>query len=159
MRFQLYALDCLATQLIVTGDEYAQNKDFENANVLADEVWLGQILVNLLTNAISATQKRENKRIWISIEENPNSHLCIKIKDNGVGIEENNLPHIFEPFFTTKASSKGLGLGLSISFNLAKEMNGSLSVKNLKTEGAEFTLCLPLSEAYPSKNVKNRGDG
>jgi len=127
-------------------DEYAQNKDFENANILADEVWLGQILVNLLTNAISATQKRENKHIWISIEETPDARLCIKIKDNGVGIEENNLPHIFEPFFTTKASSKGLGLGLSISFNLAKEMNGSLSVKNLKTEGAEFTLCLPLSE-------------
>ena len=136
-------------------DEKAVDPD--NTKVLADEVWLGQILVNLLTNAIAATQDRENKDIWISIHTSPDSHLCVKIKDNGAGIKENNLPHIFEPFFTTKPSSKGLGLGLSISFNLAKEMNGSLSVTNhnsaaktfvkmtIEESGAEFILCLPVS--------------
>ena len=68
---------------------------------------------------------------------------CIHVKDNGAGIKDSALPHIFEPFFTTKPSTKGLGLGLSISFNLAKEMNGSLNVKNLEIGGAEFILCLP----------------
>ncbi len=122
--------------------------------VMADEVWLGQILVNLLSNAISATETRKERHIWITISQNDehddsatcstiNSQICIHVKDNGIGIDENTLPHIFEPFFTTKPSSKGLGLGLSISFNLAKEMNGSLRVKNLKTGGAEFILCLP----------------
>jgi two-component system C4-dicarboxylate transport sensor histidine kinase DctB len=122
------------------------NEHGANKSVLADEVWLGQILVNLLTNAISATQhlsgKNQQREIWISIKTTSGSQLCIEVKDNGIGIEANTLPHIFEPFFTTKPSSKGLGLGLSISFNLAKDMNGSLIAKNKKT-GASFTLCLP----------------
>jgi two-component system C4-dicarboxylate transport sensor histidine kinase DctB len=123
-----------------------------NKSVLADEVWLGQILVNLLTNAIAATQhlsrKNQQREIWISIKTNTDSQqadgsqLCIEVKDNGIGIEANTFPRIFEPFFTTKPSSKGLGLGLSISFNLAKDMNGSLIAKNEKI-GASFMLCLP----------------
>jgi len=121
-----------------------------NKSVLADEIWLGQILVNLLTNAISATQGNEqrgaSREIWISIKAGDASRTCILIKDNGSGIEANTLPHIFEPFFTTKPSSKGLGLGLSISFNLAKDMNGSLVAHNTngnKNTGASFMLCLP----------------
>ncbi len=115
-----------------------------NKSVLADEVWLGQILVNLLTNAIFATQNNQQREIWISIKTGENLNLCIEVKDNGIGIEENTLPHIFEPFFTTKPSSKGLGLGLSISFNLAKDMNGSLIAhNNTETAGASFMLCLP----------------
>jgi two-component system C4-dicarboxylate transport sensor histidine kinase DctB len=118
-----------------------------NKTVLANEVWLGQILVNLLTNAISATQNRvaenQQREIWISIKAGDDSRLCIEVKDNGIGIEANTLSHIFEPFFTTKPSSKGLGLGLSISFNLAKDMNGSLIAKNNDDCGASFTLCLP----------------
>jgi len=128
-----------------------------NKSVLADEVWLGQILVNLFTNAITATQSKDNREIWINIKSASDCYLCIEVRDNGVGIEENTLPHIFEPFFTTKPSSKGLGLGLSISFNLAKDMNGSLvAVNNSQAEtslvkdknetlqdGASFSLCLP----------------
>ncbi len=142
-----------------------------NKSVLADEIWLGQILVNLLTNAISATQtnvsKDRRREIWISIKSDENfsfaegslfadgslsangSQVCIQVKDNGVGIEDSTLPRIFEPFFTTKPSSKGLGLGLSISFNLAKDMNGSLvaqnnsATNNNNEAGANFMLCLP----------------
>jgi len=118
-----------------------QEKNIEQI-VQADEVWLGQILVNLLTNAISAIGEKQNRDIWININHS-DSMTCIHVKDNGAGIKDSALPHIFEPFFTTKPSTKGLGLGLSISFNLAKEMNGSLNVKNRKTGGAEFILCLP----------------
>lgn len=120
-----------------------------NKSVLADEVWLGQILVNLLTNAITATQTNDKREVWINIKSASGSYLCIEVTDNGVGIEENTLPHIFEPFFTTKPSSKGLGLGLSISFNLAKDMNGSLVAVNTISSnsnihnGACFSLCLP----------------
>ena len=117
-----------------------------NKSVMADEVWLGQILVNLLTNAISATQyladENQQREIWMNVKVGKDSMLCIEVRDNGIGIEANTLPYIFEPFFTTKPSSKGLGLGLSISFNLAKDMNGSLVANNTKS-GASFMLCLP----------------
>ncbi|RTZ67551.1 MAG: hypothetical protein DSZ29_00595 [Aquificaceae bacterium] len=115
-----------------------------NKKVLADELWLGQILVNLLTNAISATKNKVSRTIWISIRIKSGSQLCIRVKDNGMGIEDDNLSHIFEPFFTTKVSTKGLGLGLSISFNLAKDMQGSLKARNHKQGGAVFSLCLPM---------------
>lgn len=111
-------------------------------SVLADELWLGQILVNLLSNAISAVQEREKPEIWIKVKMNKESLICIQVEDNGAGIEESTLPRIFEPFFTTKPSSKGLGLGLSISFNLAKDMKGSLGATNISS-GAQFNLCLP----------------
>ena len=123
--------------------------------IQADEIWLSQILVNLLTNAIAATSEQSQRDIWISIRQHPeNKQVCVEIRDNGKGIEENNLPHIFEPFFTTKASSKGLGLGLSISFNLAKDMHGSLTARNItkggpngrQVHGALFTLCLPQAD-------------
>ena len=114
-----------------------------NKKVLADELWLGQILVNLLSNAISATHNKAVREVWIKIKIHQNSQICISIKDNGAGIDNDNLSHIFEPFFTTKASSKGLGLGLSISFSLAKDMQGSLTAKNHPQGGAVFNLCLP----------------
>ncbi|CAA6800949.1 MAG: Unknown protein [uncultured Thiotrichaceae bacterium] len=116
--------------------------------VFADELWLGQVLVNLISNAISATQGNVKREIWIAIADDTEtthdeSRYCIEIRDNGMGINDETLPHIFEPFFTTKPSSKGLGLGLSISFNLVKDMNGSLHARNRVGGGALFTLCLP----------------
>jgi two-component system C4-dicarboxylate transport sensor histidine kinase DctB len=56
------------------------------------------------------------------------------------------MPHVFEAFFTTKTVGKGLGLGLSISYRLAKDMHGNLSVANPPEGGAIFTLTLPQTE-------------
>ena len=134
--------------VIVHQETLPQNGNYSKRVVLADEIWLGQILVNLLSNAISATKGKEQRDVWIDIHEqfiDKRPFWCIQIKDNGTGIDENTLPHIFEPFFTTKPSAKGLGLGLSISFNLAKDMNGSLKAQNNQEGGASFTLCLPSS--------------
>ncbi|MGK0270302.1 MAG: two-component system C4-dicarboxylate transport sensor histidine kinase DctB [Cocleimonas sp.] len=140
--------------------DYIASAEDKNKKVLADEIWLSQILVNLISNAISATNKNNTERnIWINItkknvvQKNKKNEqtsqqtnlYCIEVKDNGTGIEESNLERIFEPFFTTKPTSKGLGLGLSISFNLAKDMNGTLDARNHESGGALFTLTLPSS--------------
>ncbi|MEB8430860.1 ATP-binding protein [Cocleimonas sp. KMM 6892] len=139
-----------------TNINYKINTHDPKKMVLADEVWLSQILVNLISNAISATSEKSERNVWIDVTEKGsadkvlkdndeacNHEYCIEISDNGTGIEESNLSRIFEPFFTTKHTSKGLGLGLSISFNLVKDMNGSLDARNRKGGGALFTLCLP----------------
>lgn len=127
-------------------EAFSEKSEDSESVVKADEVWLGQILVNLLSNAISATRNNTQREIWIDIKEqiiDKQLFWCIQVIDNGTGIDEKTLPHIFEPFFTTKPSAKGLGLGLSISFNLAKDMNGSLKARNSDEGGAIFTLCLP----------------
>ena len=148
------AISIVHSKIISTGTTINYHND-DKANtitkkqrVLADEVWLSQILVNLISNAISATNQNSDRNIWINVNEvimNTKPHFSIEVKDNGTGIEDQNLTRIFEPFFTTKSTKKGLGLGLSISFNLAKDMNGSLDARNHKSGGALFTLCLPAS--------------
>lgn len=131
--------------------DYQNSTNNQEIMVMADEVWLSQVLVNLITNAISATNQNTERKVWIDIkkvkskvtENSDRVHqYCVEIRDNGTGIEDSNLPKIFEPFFTTKPTKKGLGLGLSISFNLVKDMNGSLDARNRAGGGALFTLCL-----------------
>lgn len=125
------------------------NTDVTKQIVMADEIWLSQILVNLISNAISATNNNSKRKIWITVKQttiDSKRHFCIEVRDNGTGIEEINMQRIFEPFFTTKPNTKGLGLGLSISFNLAKDMKGSLDARNHKKGGALFKLCLPATQ-------------
>lgn len=144
------AVSIMHSKIVSSGAsiDYKQTSADKKKLVLADEIWLSQILVNLISNAISATNTNKDKKVWININTimlDSKVHHCIEIKDNGTGIEESNLQRIFEPFFTTKPTAKGLGLGLSISFNLAKDMNGSLEARNHNEGGALFTLCLPSS--------------
>lgn len=113
--------------------------------VRADLVWLEQILVNLLSNAIDAAAEQVDGQVWLSTQRVENK-ACIQVRDNGTGIQAQDMPHLFEPFFTTKALGKGLGLGLSISYRLAKDMQGELSAENAPDTGAIFSLLLPLAE-------------
>ncbi|TXH71706.1 MAG: sensor histidine kinase [Thiothrix sp.] len=112
--------------------------------VRADLVWLEQILVNLLSNALDAATERSNGQVWLKTER-VEDKVRIQVRDNGAGIQEQDKPHLFEPFFTTKALGKGLGLGLSISYRLAKDMQGELSAENAADGGAIFSLLLPIA--------------
>ncbi|MEH6457402.1 MAG: ATP-binding protein [Cocleimonas sp.] len=146
------AISIINSKIVSSGTNinYGKTVVGKTRTVLADEIWLSQILVNLISNAISATNNNLERNIWINITEITVDSIlqyCIEIRDNGPGIEESNLHRIFEPFFTTKPTTKGLGLGLSISFNLAKDMNGSLDARNHEKGGALFTLCLPSTQA------------
>ena len=68
----------------------------------------------------------------------------IAMSDSGVGIAEQNLGELFTPFFTTKDVGEGLGLGLSISYRIITDLEGSIRVRNLAGGGACFTIKLPL---------------
>ncbi|HPY38957.1 MAG TPA: ATP-binding protein [Thiolinea sp.] len=113
--------------------------------IRADLVWLEQILVNLLSNAIDAASERAAGQVWLTTERLENK-VSIQVRDNGAGIKQQDMPHLFEPFFTTKAMGKGLGLGLSISYRLAKDMHGELLAENAVEGGAIFSLWLSLVE-------------
>ena len=69
--------------------------------------------------------------------------VTVAVEDNGPGIAEADLPKIFDPFFTTKDVGKGLGLGLSISYNIIRDFGGSITAENRPEGGARFivTLC------------------
>jgi two-component system sensor histidine kinase HupT/HoxJ len=67
-------------------------------------------------------------------------------RDNGPGVEAENLAKIFDPFFTTKPVGKGTGLGLAISYGIVERHGGRLEVANHADGGAVFTLSLPLAK-------------
>jgi C4-dicarboxylate-specific signal transduction histidine kinase len=103
---------------------------------------IGQILVNLLTNA---TQAMDSQPGVLSIRaRDGDGRVHIDVRDTGPGVPQELVEKIFEPLYTTKA--RGIGLGLSVSRSLATANRGTLMVMNHPGGGAVFSLVLPVSE-------------
>lgn len=111
-----------------------------NVAVLAGRIRLEQILVNLLQNALDAVRGVADPTISLRAVATPN-HASITVADNGPGVAEEVREHLFMPFNTTKET--GLGLGLVISGDIAREFGGTLSLEGAAGRGAAFTLTLP----------------
>ncbi|MGX9418232.1 sensor histidine kinase [Vibrio sp. RC27] len=109
--------------------------------ITVNPIQLEQVLINLFANAIQACSQTEEKDVQLSIEYD-NNWISIHIDDNGEGIDETIVGQIFAPFFTTKKN--GLGLGLSISQQIAQSMNGKITASNSELGGARFSLILPI---------------
>jgi two-component system C4-dicarboxylate transport sensor histidine kinase DctB len=104
-------------------------------------VRLQQVIVNVLSNAADAIQGANDRRI--SVTARPVSdEVQVSIRDHGPGVAPAISERIFDPFFTTKQVGSGLGLGLSISYNIMKDFEGDLRVANHPEGGAVFTLVL-----------------
>lgn len=101
---------------------------------------IGQLLMNILTNAIQAIEGKGEITIDTHNFENT---IEISILDSGPGIPEEVRQKIFDPFFTTKEIGKGTGLGLSISYGIIEKHQGSIDVKSIEGEGTEFIITIP----------------
>jgi polar amino acid transport system substrate-binding protein len=73
----------------------------------------------------------------------------VEVRDEGVGIPEENLERILDPFFTTKQDTGGTGLGLSISYNIVKNHGGELAIRSRPGEGTTAVVRLPPAAAAP----------
>ncbi|MCG7932483.1 MAG: ATP-binding protein [Candidatus Thiodiazotropha lotti] len=103
-----------------------------------------QVLINLLQNAIDVMEGQQDPKLVIGCSK-VQSRVSVTVRDVGPGIPQADLKKIFDPFFTTKAVGKGTGLGLYISYGLARDMGGDLQADNHPQGGAIFTLQLPLN--------------
>jgi signal transduction histidine kinase len=112
--------------------------------VFSDPEAIEQVLVNLLINAIQASDKVNSWiRLKVVCEESPERRCLIEVSDNGCGMDETARGKIFDPFFTTKASSSGTGLGLYICYNLVQALDGKIEVESEPGEGSTFRVVLP----------------
>jgi len=111
-----------------------------------------QALLNLIQNAIdsfdsdliSMMDSLFIPTIWITTKTTEANQIIISIKDNGIGISEENIVHLFEPFFTTKVVGKGVGLGLFTSYQIISEIHkGTLTYHNCPEGGSEFVIEIP----------------
>lgn len=109
-------------------------------NVLCYPGKLNQAFLNIISNAIDAIPEKGEIIIKTSIDQNK---IQIVIHDNGKGISPEIKDKIFDPFFTTKTVGQGVGLGLSITYSIIQEHNGSIDVKSDQKHGTEFTILLP----------------
>jgi signal transduction histidine kinase len=115
----------------------------ESLAVRADPVQLSQIFMNVLRNAIQATQGQAVRRVQISVwRKHDTAHITLT--DNGPGLPTEALSLVGSAFFTTK--SDGLGVGLSISKSIAQHHGGSLSIGNSPSGGAVVELQLPVAD-------------
>jgi two-component system C4-dicarboxylate transport sensor histidine kinase DctB len=113
--------------------------------VLAEPIRLEQVMVNLISNAVDALSSSPLKQLSILVYEHDDK-IMIDVKDTGIGIEEDNLDQIFDPFFTQKEVGQGLGLGLSISYNIVQDFGGQIRVTSTPEDGSRFTLELKKAE-------------
>lgn len=111
-------------------------------NVHVDPVHAGQIVMNLLTNAVQAMGP-QGGTLRLSGRLNGGSVVLLEVTDTGPGIAPENLERIFEPLFTTKA--RGIGLGLAVSKSLAQANGGDLVVSSEPGRGATFLFAMPVA--------------
>lgn len=103
-----------------------------------DEELLGQVLINLVKNAIEAFEEHKNPTIQLSADLNEMNNTRIIVRDNGKGIIREALDQIFIPFYSTKTT--GSGIGLSLSRQIMQLHHGTLTVDSEPNEFTEFTL-------------------
>lgn len=108
--------------------------------VMGDDIRLEQILVNLMRNSLDVVDS-ELGQVVLELS-NGDERVDVVVTDNGPGIAEEHLSRIFDPFFTTKEVGEGMGLGLSVSYGIAREMGGQLKAVNQPEGGARFQLSL-----------------
>jgi two-component system NtrC family sensor kinase len=112
--------------------------------IKSDRGQLQQILLNIVNNAIDASEK--GGKIALATTLKDEDTIGVVITDNGSGIPPEVLKHIFEPFFTTKNTRehKGTGLGLSITYGLVKKLGGEIFVESTVGIGTTFIVDLPV---------------
>ena len=121
-------------QAVMDGAVCKYEERSEDIILYADEGQITQILINLVKNAIQA----DAKHIEISAEINPSEHIIINVTNDGSPISRESQDEIFVPFYTTK--QEGTGIGLSLSRQIMRMHNGTLSLTRSDENGTVFTL-------------------
>ena len=147
--------------------------------VLADQIQIHQIIMNLGTNAAHAMRERTGT-LAIRLEPvrlgpaecaalsrglRPGAYACLSVADSGQGMDAATLKRIFEPFFTTKGPGEGTGLGLAVVHGIVEDHDAAVSVQSRPGEGTTFRIYLPehatlvqTAAAEPAALPRGRGE-
>jgi PAS domain S-box-containing protein len=143
-------------------------------SVRADPGQIEQVLLNLAINSRDAmpdggtlTFTTENRVVDANpsgvgiYRMTPGDYVLLRVRDTGVGMDEETQRQIFEPFFTTKEVGKGTGLGLATAYGIVNQSGGYVRVRTAPGQGAEFMIYLPRTDAVAEKSThaERRDDG
>lgn len=118
--------------------------------VIANEGRLGQVFLNLLTNAIHAVPDGapEENEVRVTTGADDSGNLVVEIADTGAGMPPHVLARVFEPYFSTKPVGQGTGLGLAISRNIIAQHGGTIGVTSEPRRGSTFRITLPCKDTW-----------
>lgn len=120
-----------------------------NPFINADEMHFTNIIFNLLDNAFKYRQEEQPLAIQVHTYNQNETHFCISISDNGIGIQKDNLKRIFDKFYRVHTGDrhnvKGFGLGLAYVQKMVELHHGTIKVASEPGKGTKFTIIIPLS--------------
>lgn len=121
--------------------------------VMGSEARLGQVMLNLLVNALQAIPegRPEAHEVRVRTGCDELGRALVEVSDTGCGMSPPVLARIFDPFFTTKVSEEGTGLGLAICQQIVQSHGGELKVRSEEGKGSVFTVLLPAAESRPTR--------
>lgn len=159
--FELVSVPSVITAAVETVQPHAVRKDIEfvtsyespSSAVYGDQGTLTEVLVNLCTNATKYSYP--GSKVFIRVEES-DDQVEITVRDSGVGISEDDLPHIFDDFYSGgvgQSGEEGHGLGLALSRRIVEIHNGSISVESELGKGSTFAIQLPVHDNEMSSHA------
>ena len=115
--------------------------------VVGSESKLGQVLVNLITNALQALppERSSDQNLIRITTTDEGDDVVIDVEDNGIGMTADVMRRVFDPFFTTHPVGSATGLGLTAAHNVVKGMGGRLTVESEQGRGSHFRVVLPVA--------------
>ncbi len=117
----------------------------EETYIICDPHWMEQLIYNILKNSIEA----KATEVVINVKKSGNQFL-LEIRDNGKGMDEEELSHIFDMFYTTK--TRGLGLGMYLVKKIVEEHGGEINASSSPGKGVKFTIKIPSKIKHPQKS-------
>ena len=138
------ALDLVDHKLRAFGGDVEYDRHRGKLMVAGNPVHLEQVLINLIANAADAMEHSAVRVLSIGLRKTAKS-VELSVADTGSGIEASELANLFDPFYSTKQAGRGLGLGLSISYGLVRDIGGAITVESRPGQGSTFTVKLPLA--------------
>jgi signal transduction histidine kinase len=138
--------------------KFKQQLDDKIPEILADPGQLERVIINLATNARDAmpgggtitfsTLRVQGADVpFVASEEREHPHICLRVADTGIGMDEETRQHIFEPFYTTKPKGQGTGLGMPVVYGLMQSHNGIIDIWSEKGKGTAVSLFFPIPES------------
>lgn len=151
--------------------EIRQSIDPDCGEIIADQVQIHQVIMNLCTNAYHAMREAGGtievnaKNIEVDktyarghLHLHPGSYVLLSISDTGHGMDSATMERIFDPFFTTKGLEEGTGLGLSVVHGIVMGHGGEITVESKSGKGTTFHIYLPHTDTEVKKETKETSD-
>lgn len=143
-----HVVESAATLLAFEADDRdveIQSSGSDILEAVLDRGKMLQLLTNIGTNAVHASRAGDTVTLeWEAIERDGAAWLVVRIRDEGVGMSEEQLSRITEPFYTTKPEGEGTGLGMAICAQILEELDGDIGIESVLGEGTVVSINVPI---------------